>query len=118
VVSYIHPYKPQEIPQLTTDHVEMPQFDYINSKGHINLEDGKTGVVIISTVRGIKYEWRMVAILVGCSPHLQLASSLAVVVIAYHKPFEHLNRLAVDHNNQTTRSIHARTSTASGTNKN
>jgi len=36
----------------------------------------------------------------------------------YHKPFEHLDRLAVDHNNQTTRSTYARTSTASGTNKN
>ena len=36
----------------------------------------------------------------------------------YHKPFEHLNRLAVDHNNQTTRSTYPRTSTASGMNKN
>ena len=37
---------------------------------------------------------------------------------ACHKPFEHLNRLAVDHNHQTTRSTYARTSTAWDTNKN
>ena len=36
----------------------------------------------------------------------------------YHNPFEQLNRLADDHNNQTTRSTYARTSTALGTNKN
>jgi len=57
----------------------------------------------------------------GCSPGSQLAlnceGSSAVVVVAYHKPFEHLIRFAVDHNNQTTRSTYARTSTASGTNK-
>jgi len=36
----------------------------------------------------------------------------------YHKPFEQLNRLAIDHNHQTTRSKYARTSTAWDTNKN
>jgi len=36
----------------------------------------------------------------------------------YHQAFEHLNRLAVDHNHQTTRSTYVRTSTAWGTNKN
>ena len=36
----------------------------------------------------------------------------------YHKPSEHLNRLTVDHNHQTTRSTYARTSTAWDTNKN
>jgi len=36
----------------------------------------------------------------------------------YHKPFGHLNRLAVDHNHQITRSTYVRTSTAWGTNKN
>jgi len=39
------------------------------------------------------------------------------VVVAYHNPFDQLNRLAVDHN-QATLSTYARTSTASGTNKN
>jgi len=63
-----------------------------------------------------------VAILVGRSlgpqPAQNCGGSPRVVVVAYHKPFEHLNRLAVDHNNQTMRSMHTRTSTASGTNKN
>jgi len=36
----------------------------------------------------------------------------------YHKPFEHLIRLTVDHNHQTTRSTYARTSRAWDTNKN
>jgi len=62
------------------------------------------------------------AILVGCSPGSQPAQncygSPAVVVVAYHKPFEHLKRLAFYHNNQTTRSTYARASTASGTTKN
>jgi len=52
--------------------------------------------------------WRTVAVLVGCSPGSQPAQkcegSPAVVVVAYHKPFEHLNRLAVDYSNQITHS--------------
>jgi len=67
-------------------------------------------------------QWRTVAIFVGCSPGSQPAQkcegSPAVVVVAYHKPFKHLNRLTVDHNNQTTRRAYARTSTVSGTNNN
>jgi len=67
-------------------------------------------------------QWRTVAILVGRSSGSQTAQncgvSPVVMVLAYHKPFEHLNRLAVNHNNQTTRSTYPRTSTASGTNKN
>jgi len=63
-----------------------------------------------------------VAILVGCSPGPQPAQncegSPVVVVVACHGPFEQLNRLAVDDKNQTTCSTYARTSTASGTNKN
>jgi len=47
-------------------------------------------------------EWRKVAILVRCSPGSQPAQncevSPVVVVLAYHKAFEHLNRLAGDHN--------------------
>jgi len=66
-------------------------------------------------------QWRTVAIMVGCSPGSQPAQncevSLTVVVVAYHNPFDQLNRLAVDHN-QATLSTYARTSTASGTNKN
>jgi len=60
--------------------------------------------------------------LVGCStgsqPAQNCGGSPVVVVLAYHKPFEHLNRLAVDHNSQTMRNTYPRTSTASGTNKN
>jgi len=51
-----------------------------------------------------------VVILVGCSTDSQPAQncegSPVVVVLAYHKPFENLNRLAVDHNNQTTPSAY------------
>jgi len=62
-------------------------------------------------------------ILVGCSTGSQPAQNCeglpVVAVLAYHKPFEYSNRLAVDHNSQTTRSTYPRTSTAcSGTNKN
>jgi len=50
----------------------------------------------------------MVDILAGCLTGLQPAQncegSSVVVVLAYRKPIEHLNRLAVDQNNQTTRS--------------
>ena len=74
------------------------------------------------TQNALGRQWRTVAILVWCSTGSQPAQncegSPALVVLAYHKPFEHLNRLAVDHNNQTTRSTYPRTSTASGTNKN
>jgi len=59
----------------------------------------------IFCVRRCWQQWLTVVILVGCLPGLKPAKSCegssAVVVVAYHKPFEQLNRLAVDHNNQT-----------------
>jgi len=68
------------------------------------------------------YQWRTAAVLVGCSPGSQPAQncegSPVVVLLACHKPFEHLDRLAVDHNYKTTRSTYAGTSTAWDTIKN
>ena len=54
----------------------------------------------------------------GSQPAQNCEGSPVVVAPTYHKPFKHLNRLAVEHNNQTTRSTYPRTSKASGTNKN
>jgi len=62
---------------------------------------------------GKKTQWE------PCSqPAQNCEGSSAVVAVAYHKPFEHLNKLAVDHNNQATHSTYARTSAALSTNKN
>jgi len=60
--------------------------------------------------------------LVGCSLGSQPAQNCeglsAVVVVAYHKPIKHLNRLAIEHDNQTMHSMDNRMSAASGTNNN
>jgi len=68
------------------------------------------------------FQWHTAAILVEYSTSSQPAQncegSPVVVVLAHHKPFEHMNRLEVDHNNKTTRNTYSRTSTALGTNKN
>ena len=54
-------------------------------------------------------QWRALAIFVGCSPGSQPAKncegSPAVLVVTYHKPFEHLNRLAVDHDKHEPRPV-------------
>ena len=54
----------------------------------------------------------------GTQPAQMCEGSPTVVVVDFHKPLEYLNRLPVDHNDQTIRSTYARTSTALGTNKN